>query len=163
MNTLAPSTISSPPSTLSPVGDLFTRTFSFWRQHWFLIAGIILIITLMTALGSLGENSTMLPSLPAISQFIPQAATQFFTGPLSVIYSYFLYQGLKTTAPVVSETDARRIKNAIVIFLIVGITGIVGLLIGGGVSLMRSLYALGTFQNAPILSLPSLAALRFFW
>ena len=91
--------------------------------------------TIFTAL-----KSGVKPEVSLLSQLFNLLFNNFFVLPLSIIYSYGIYRALKEVkASVPTESDEPKIKRAVVIFLVVGIIGIVAIIVFSGFLLVKFL------------------------
>ena len=126
----------------------------FWRGLF--LGLVILLISLVLVFVTSGLSiltalkSGVKPEVSLLSQLINLVVNNFFSLPLSIIYSSGIYKSLKeikTAIPL--EADEQKIKRNITIFSVIGIVGIIAMIALSGFLLPKFLPQFSPSVNSP--------------
>lgn len=139
----------------------------FWRLLFLgLVLGIFGFLVNIVAAGpalfsTFRSGLARTPEISIFGQVIGLLYNNFFVFPIGIIYTFVIYRTLKDIKSTgVSETDEPKFKKAILIFIIIGIVGLLALAVLAGFLLSYLIEYLTNPFSAPAIS-PAESALNF--
>src|SRR3989338_121651 len=138
----------------------------FWRLFFlgFVLAIFGFLVNLISVgpvlFSALKGGSSAPPQVPIFGQIIGILYNNFFVFPLSIIYTFVIYRTLKDIkATAVSEADEPKFKKAIMVFIVIGILGLLALAVLAGFLLSYMIEYLTNPFPSPVIN-PAESALN---